>query len=228
MTTVRAVRDEVKNTLDYLFDVRLAPLVNEVSMSWTRVAWHSAGTEPPFLGSRARPTVEQYVSWATNGVYSAVLLDGSMLQLTYDVEGGEVAGHRLAYVPCPYDIDPELLAAGEPLADVIELYREHEPILRSPVRFDFNPRSAKPGHPAVHLTFNATDCRIACAAPLHPLRFVDFVFRHFYADLWRAHLPFFGPAAWGHYGSSTLAHDEHQSLHLTWDLHTTAGMLGPP
>src|SRR5690606_23090790 len=109
----------------------------------------------------------------------------------------EIVGHRLAYVPCPFRIDQELLLEGIPVADVIEEYidtkEEIQKIsLKSAVRFDFDPFSAKPGHTAAHMTVNSSDCRIACVAPLHALRFVDFVFRIFYSGLHHAHRDFFG------------------------------------
>lgn len=224
-TTARVVRDQIKNTIDYLIGADLALYANEVSMSPSRVSWHSHNKSAPFLTTREHPTIDQYMAWVTAGAYSAILLDGSLLQLTYDVSGGDVVGHRLAYIPCPYDLDANLLAQGEPIVDVVDLYRDSDAALRSPVRFEYDPRSAKPGHPAVHLTINAPGCRIACVAPLHVLRFVDFVFRHFYPELWRAHQPFFYAAGWQHIGTAAIADEEHRNVHLMWDVHATAASL---
>lgn len=107
---------------------------------------------------------------------------------------GEVVGHRLAYMPCPYDVAAELLAQ-ESLLDAIELYDGSSDILlRSQLRFDFDPRASAPGHPAAHFTFNSPHCRIACVAPVHIMRFLDFVFRHSYPAQRRFHESFFAPA----------------------------------
>ncbi|WP_443054843.1 DUF2290 domain-containing protein [Streptomyces sp. NBC_00258] len=65
----------------------------------------------------------------------------------------------------------------EPLLDVVDLYAADTPtnmVLHSAIRFDYDPASASPGHPAAHLTINSAHCRIACAAPMHVGRFADF------------------------------------------------------
>lgn len=220
-----AVRDSVKNVLDFLIEAELALYANEVSISGSRVSFHLIDQDVLFLTTRKHPTVEQYLAWVSAGAYSAVLYDGSLLQVTYNIEGQEISGHRLAYVPCPFEIDIELLAAGEPLADLVELYRDGDALLRSPIRFDYDPVSAKPGHPAAHMTINGTECRIACAAPVHILRFADFVFRHFYAPFWHAHYPFFEAAAWRHLGPSTLTDEDRYSPHMAWDLTATESQV---
>lgn len=189
------VRDQVRNVLDYLTDAELALFSNAVNITSTRVSFHSHDTTAAFLLNHDHPSLEQYLRWIAAGAYSAFLLDGAQPRISYTVEAGTIAGHRLAYVPCPYDLDPTLLATGEPLDQVIDCYRDTQPALRSPVRFDFDPRAAGPGHPAVYLTINGSGCRIACVAPVDVLRFTDFVFRHFYPALWAAHRPFFAAAA---------------------------------
>lgn len=225
MTTTRTVRDQVQNVLDYLTEAELALHTNTVSLSPTRVAWHAYDPAVPFLTARGHATLQQYLEWVVSGNYSAVLFDASLLQITYDVEGGRVSSHRLAYVPCPFIVDRELLELGEPIADVVELHRDDDSTsmaLRSPVRFDYDPQAAKPGHPAVHMTINSADCRIACVAPMHVHRFVDFVFRHFYPQMWRAHAPFFSGGATLHLGDRVLSEDDRLVPHLTWDVQTSS------
>ncbi len=221
MTTIRLVRDDVKNVLDYLTDAELALFANEVSIGSTRVSWHAHDPTAEFITNRTHATIDQYLAWLSAGIYSAVLLDGSLLQITYDVQGGKITGHRLAYVPCPYIIDPVFLEEGEPIGDVIEMYNESEVsniALRSPIRFDFDPKSAKSGHPAAHLTINSVDCRIACVAPMNVHRFIDFVFRHFYPQLRMAHLPFFVEAAKRQFGENVLIDEDRKIPHMMWDL----------
>ncbi|MFF8983858.1 DUF2290 domain-containing protein [Streptomyces globisporus] len=218
MTTTRTVAEEVRNLLDYLLDAEIAAYTNTVSENGTRVSWHATDPGLPFLVSRGDPTLQDYRRWAQAGAYSALLFDGALLQITYDVDGGELAGHRLAYVPCPYRLD-ENLVRHEPILDVIDLHIATEPtsmVLHSAIRFDFDPGSAAPGHPAAHMTINSAHCRIACAAPLHIGRFTDFVFRHFYPDLWKAHLPFFERSAARDAGPRTLTEDDRRTPHMYW------------
>lgn len=229
MATPRSVRDQVKNALDYLVASDLALYANEVSMSQRRVSWHSPSASSQLIARFEHPTVEQYIDWVSAGDYSAVLFDGSLLQLTYDVAGGGVVGHRLCYFPCPFEVDPELLASNEAIADVIEIYRHDDAQLRSPVRFDYDPKSARSGHPSAHLTLNSVDCRIACVAPLHTMRFLDFIFRNFYNDLWTAHKQFFEVGRWKHIGDSVLANEDRYNGHVGWDVHATeSSVLAAP
>jgi len=150
------------------------------------------------------------------------LLDASLLQITYDLIGSEVVAHRLAYTPCPFIVDTEFLEEGNPIDEVVGMYVELSDVaLRSPIRFDYDLRAAKGNHPAAHLTLNSADCRIACVAPMHALRFVDFIFRHFYPALWNAHSPFFDAAAWRHMGAPVITSEDRTSPHLIWDVRAT-------
>jgi hypothetical protein len=218
------------NVLDYLADAALALNVNLVSVAeraeglrrTTRVSWHGHNPTADFLLTRQHGTIDQYLHWVTTGAYSAVLLDASLLQITYDLVGTEIVAHRLAYIPCPFIVDTELLEEGNPIDEVVGMYVELSDIaLRSPIRFDYDRRAAKDNHPAAHLTLNSADCRIACVAPMHVLRFVDFIYRHFYPALWNAHSLFFNTAAWRHMGSTVITSEDRTSPHLMWDVHAT-------
>jgi hypothetical protein len=222
MTTVRALKDSVSNALDYLSDARLVLYTNPVAVDNHRVTWHAPGGGGEFLIGRSYATVAQYMRWLEAGEYSAVLPDASLLQMTYDVLGGEVVMHRLAYVPCPTIIEEDWLWEGEGIADVVDVCLGSDVsrvALRSPMRFDYEPAAAGSFHPTVHLSLNDESCRIACVAPMHPYRFLDFVFRHFYPESWHSHRAWFSAAAASHLQPSQLA-DEHRALpHLAWDLH---------
>jgi len=228
MTTVRTVRDQIRNALDYLIDAELALFVPEVSMGLDVVAWHSHAREGAFIEGFEHPTIDQYVTWLTNGDYSALLYDGSLIQLSYTVEDGEVTRHRLCYFPCPYNLDHALLREGQPLADIVDLYRDSDAVLRSPIRFDFDSEASAKGHPASHFTINGADCRIACVARLHVMRFLDFIFRHFHGRLHAAHRTFFATAHALHIGPGSLADNDRKQIHFAWDLHATAtgGAIG--
>jgi hypothetical protein len=204
--------------LDYLLQAEIAAYINTVSITGSRVSWHSHNPNTPFLVNRGDPSLRDYQGWVESGAYSAILFDGALLQITYDIEGGEIAGHRLAYIPCPYRLDVDMVRQ-DPVLDVVDLHVQTNPtgiILHSAVRFDYDPESARPGHPSSHLTINSANCRIACAAPMHVGRFADFIFRHFYSDLWSAHLPYFTTGARREIGSRTLAEEDRRSPHIFW------------
>ena len=101
----------------------------------------------------------------------------------------------------------------------MELYALDMPtnlLMRTPVRFDFDPTNARSGHPAAHLTINSAHCRIACVAPMHVHRFLDFVFRHFYPKERSVHRSFFDAASRLHIGKSVILEEDRRTPHLMW------------
>jgi hypothetical protein len=87
------------------------------------------------------------------------------------------------------------------------------------VRFDYDPSAAGILHPAAHMTINGSDCRIACVAPLHPYRFLDFIFRNFYPELWSTQQTWFDTASRLNIGERVLTVPESEALHLMWRAH---------
>lgn len=216
--TSRNLHDEVSNLLDYLFDAEIALLIQPVRIADTRVTWCPSRRDAGFFLDRDRVhSLEGYRAWLDAGAFSAMLFDGALLQLTFDVAGGAVIGHRLAYVPCPFEVDVEWLKS-EAALELMDAYAEegaHRVALRSAVRFDFDMKAAKPGHPASHMTLNSVHCRVACAAPLRLAHFVDFVFSNFYPELWAVH-PYLRDLSTSDYGGRTLTDEESGRLHMDW------------
>jgi hypothetical protein len=213
--TSRLVFEEIDNFLNYLIETGLAIDATPVADFGGRITWR--GTEPNegFLPERRFPTCNSYKVWVHARAYSAVLFDGSLLQLTYDFAGRSVVAHRLAWVPCPFHLDAQLLRT-EPLLDIIELYGAvDEVVLFSTVRFDFDILAARPGHPASHFTVNSADCRIACAAPMRLGRFVGFVFGNFYPEIYEADAYLQGISN-APLGPHTLTADEMNGIHISW------------
>jgi hypothetical protein len=189
MTTPRSVRSEVENFLDYLLQKDLALYCNPVVQYGGQIVWPLPSDRPEFLLSRGAHTMGEYAHWLTHSMYSALMVDGSLLQISYQVDGGQVTGHRLAWVPPPFDFAPDLVES-DLILELLEAYNDDETEevqLRSPIRFDFDPEAASELHPASHLTINGPSCRVACVGPLRLGRFVEFVFTHFYRDIWDDH-----------------------------------------
>jgi hypothetical protein len=219
MTTTRSIRDAIANAFDFLIETNLVLYVNTIAFDNTHVGWHgSPGI--PFMLEYGHATSDQYLRWVAGSHYSALLPDGSLLQLTYRLADGDISGHRLAYVPCPVIISDNLLREGEPVSDIVQTYLEtgstSTVALRSPVRFDFDPATATDGHPAAHMTINGPGCRIACVAPLHPYRFIDFVFRHFYPKFYASQSNWFQGASRKNLGKRVLIDGDTDALHVMW------------
>ncbi|WP_281920363.1 DUF2290 domain-containing protein [Nocardia cyriacigeorgica] len=209
--------DSVRNVIDYLTGAELVLAPNPVAESSSRISWHAADPSVPFLDSRDHTTISQYLAWLNAGNYSCVLFDGSLLQMSYALEKGRVIGHRLAYVPCPWQFDLSLIREGLALDEVFELCSSEDVLLRSPVRFDYDPAASRLGHPAAHMTLNSSECRIACVAPLHAHRFTNFVFEHFYSDYWKSHHDFFSVASYRHIGEPVISDTDREGMHLSWN-----------
>lgn len=215
--TARTVQTELENVLSYLIGSEIALYMNPVKNDGRHVSWHTFDPDASFFASREARSTTNYRNWVETGAYSAILFDGALLQIAYEFAGHAVIGHRLAYVPCPFAFDVELLLV-EPLVDLFDIYADghtSEVVLDSVVRFDFDPVRAGPGHPASHLTINGSHCRIACAAPMRVGHFVDFVLRNFYPTIWSTH-PFFARLPYGGFATRSITPDELEYTHLSW------------
>jgi hypothetical protein len=222
--TSRGVQTEIENLLSYLLESEIAVYAQPVLISEGRVSWRTAKSTVPFMISHGHPSVLDYRHWVSNGQYSALLADGAVLQLTYDFSGHLLVGHRLAYVPCPYNFT-DLNMPLDP-ADLLDLYddcRVTDIVLASAIRFDFDPRSRSHEnsrwthtHPDSHLTINSISCRIPCAAPLRLGTFIEFVFKHFYPHWWASHKYLRYLSRDGL--NRTVTEEERLSLHIAWAL----------
>lgn len=211
-----AVYREVDGLLSYLITAEIALYRQSVTRGPNIITWHVPQPVPRFLESR-QYNLSGYLAWVEMGQYSALLFDGSLLQITYEYAAGQLLRHRLAYVPCPFAIDPELLQR-DPLSDVLDIYASGNPgdmNLNSIIRFDFDPDRSARNHPAAHMSLNSAECRIACSGPLRLGHFVDFVFRHFYPVLWSSH-PFFDGMARADWGGRTVTDEEARRMHMHW------------
>lgn len=190
--TPDAVRRDIERLLNYLMEADLAYTVNPVGLSGPPgrqlITWQAKMHGAPLFTHGRHPTVTDYLTWVETGAFSALLMDGALLQITYAVAGGDVTYHRLVYVPAPVPVDDELLNSGDLIEYITQLpFRAADLYLRSPIRFDYDPPSATPMHPASHLTVNGVDCRVPCRTWLPLNTFVCFVFQHFYPDQWKIH-----------------------------------------
>ncbi len=220
MANVHYLRSSVANLLDVLGAAGVFLLWNEVGIETVEgvstVTWRP--NPPGQLFRLPGDRIDDYPQWVRASAYSAILFDGSLLQLTWRVAGGEIVGHRLAYVPCPLRLDEDLLLT-EAVLDVWDLARdavESNLVLRSAVRFDYDPEAAGVNHPASHMTFNIVDCRIPVAFPLGPQEFFRFIFKHFYPNLWAGteYLQRLEPR----FDWPDALHPDHRSeAHIRWD-----------
>jgi hypothetical protein len=196
--------------------VRIQP----VTVRGSRVSWEPFHHSPGLLEAMDKADIFTYISWIECGEYSAILFDGSLIQITCDVSRGRLIGHRYCYIPCPFALDP-FWTATKSLVETVESLMLSDPLsvrLRSSVRFDFDPSAARVGHPASHMTINSSNCRIACAAPLHYGRFIDLVFRSFYPEIRSKHDVLFQEICTKRGGAKTILPEESDQMHIAWSM----------
>ena len=183
--TSRVVRDEVDNLLSYLVDSEIALDTTPVRAERGRVSWLSYANGAEFLEHRDPPTLAAYRAWLSAGAYSALLYDGALLQVTYDFVGHMLVAHRLAWVPCPFDLDAEFLQT-DPLDEVLDVYESGntaDVVLRTAIRFDYDLERSAEDHPAAHMSLNSARCRVrlrraSSIGPLRGLRLPEFLSRY--------------------------------------------------
>ena len=154
-----------------------------------RITWAADKAVPGDLFRQDSATISEYRSWISYQSFSALLFDGSIVQISYDFDYQTLVGHRLVYFPSPFDFDRELLEAFG-LFEAIEEYqgsRVDLVRLRSPIRFDYDSTANPATHPASHMTFEWSHCRIPVVSPLSPGHFIRFLFKNFYPSLWNDH-----------------------------------------
>jgi Uncharacterized conserved protein (DUF2290) len=219
--TPEQVRRDVADLLDYLLESDLAYTVNPVGMVGPAgrklITWQGQTRGEPLFTHGQHPTLTDYLRWVEDGAYSALLADGSLLQITYSVSAGDVVGHRLAYVPSPVMVDEDMFDSGD-LVDYLTgmPFAASDLSLRSPIRFDYDPPAAGEAHPASHLTVSVVDCRVPCRTWLPLSAFVRFVYQHFYPAQWRLHDALRKPIARGPSSTAKMPDQFLDEPHVSW------------
>lgn len=192
--TPNQMLSQLRDYADLLLGSGVALAINPVVMQnmaagVVRVTSQRVGSYANALANLEFATVDEYRSYLAAQDYLALLSDGAIVQVSYDLSQRRVIRHRLCFYPCPCAFDPDL-ASGEPLLDVIDMYLQESPShlrLRTPLRFDYDASREDDQHSPAHLHMQWAHCRCAVAGPLSLGRFTRFVFKHFYPSLWNEH-----------------------------------------
>lgn len=130
------------------------------------------------------PYAQVYADLVATNNFAMRMLDGALIQLSYEGGHGGIERHRLAYLPAPdlepYQNDPELYFGENHFVDIVGYQ-----VMPVPVRFDFD---ARPGvaqdvvHPVSHVTFGQYQhCRVPATRAVTPSEFLSFVLSSFYS-----------------------------------------------
>lgn len=217
--TPASIWSELNNLLDLLVKSELVLATNPVLRLFERghvrvTAEGGQGHGPVVVLPFA--SVIEYRTFLAQQLFSCILMDGSLIHMSYDFEGDTLFRHRLLYYPCPFVLPPDLIQE-EPLLDIIDCFTGcggDDLRLRSPLRFDYDPENAAEHHAHSHLHVLSEDCRWPVIGPVSIGRFIDYVFRHFYFALWREY-PFLRQWSKGKI-TRTLLETQSDGLHVAF------------
>lgn len=182
-----------------------------------RITWQSF--EPFDILAHPLGTIDEYLYFLRERHFSFVTMDGSIIQITYDIRRGDFVSHRLSYIPCPIDLDADLLEL-DTLDNIVEDAFINSPRseirLRSSLRFDYDPEASSAQHPASHLTFNYDSVRIPVKRIVDTESFLTFVWSNFFVPrkaVSCASIPFASDVPF-----DVLDSQHRLRPHISWDL----------
>lgn len=183
------IRNDIQNIIDLLAEKGISlfnqPLLynrngQRVMLSWRQSS--STLSKPQYFG-----TLDQYISILKDNSFTSLLLDGSIIRMSYTFYRNDLVSHNLWYYPCPLNLPKEELLS-EPVIDIIDSYSDQHLNLfrfRGPLRFDYDSdRAEEINHPASHVHFIHESCRTPVKRPLSPGTFTKFIFYNFYKEIW--------------------------------------------
>jgi hypothetical protein len=186
------------NTCETLFNWKCISHFNSARINsvdqLSRVSWATSTSGSSY--SHAFGSLEQFLQWLSDGDYTCVLFDFSLIRASYNFEGNRIVGHSLLYWPFPLDpVDVSLVTEVSDACHSLEMCIRSSSeaselvrlCLRSPMRFDFDPGRAGAGHPEVHLHTQYEKTRMHVNRPMCFNAFMKLVFRTFYAEHWARH-----------------------------------------
>lgn len=186
MPTPNATRTQIYDIVLYMMDTGLSddqnfPVLDDRERPLLRVSF--PGAEHVGIALRDRPYEEIYRDLADSRAFNIKMLDGALVQMTYQFVRGGLMNHRLAFFPSPslaeFQNDPQSYFDDDLYADIVA-----NNIVHVPLRFDYDASEDLHQvltHPKSHLTLGQyMNCRVPVSAPLTPLQFIDFLLRSFY------------------------------------------------
>ena len=189
---------QIRDIILYMMDTGLSddqnfPHLDDRDRPLIRVSF--PGAEHVAVALSDRPYEEIYRDLADSRAFNIKMLDGALIQMTYQFIRGGLLNHRLAFLPSPslaeFQNDPQSYFDDDLYVDIVA-----NNIVHVPLRFDFDASGdfhRVLTHPKSHLTLGQyRNCRIPVSAPLTPLQFIDFVLRNFYQtayQIYAAKLP---------------------------------------
>ena len=187
---VEDTRDQILNTLQILSGCGLTRITKDVLSTFDQdceiLTWNNHVSGRHNAG-KSFTTLNQYISIYETGAYHCILFDCSIIRACFKFHKNILLQESLLYWPAPIIIsEEEVDELG--IREAVNMYfsdedsRNKKAIMRSPLRFDFDPSNTSDLHPATHVHMQHADCRISAKRPICFNTFIKFVFKNFYPN----------------------------------------------
>jgi hypothetical protein len=172
-----------------LISLSNAHYVREIAAKMFKVKYNEA-TGMPAYPRCGFSFLEEYFFYRWS-VFSAVLNDGSLIQMDYDVDADGIVRHRLNFFPCVASLNVANIDFEQSsIEDEVKRIIRTDPLEHirpyTAIRFDYERNMPDQSHPACHATLLRSDCRIPVSRPLSPSRFMRFICENFYPEIYGA------------------------------------------
>jgi hypothetical protein len=186
----------ITNTCETLFNLGLVFCYNkqkpEICGEQTQISWSTRQVGTTHLHHFG--SLEQYSQWLADGEYTCLLADYSIIRASFTIEFDKIVKHSLLYWPFPINTSTkinDITDALEAISIILDSISKSSDIvslsMRSPMRFDYDPKTASVDHPETHLHTQFEDTRIFVQRPLSFNTFIKLVFKNFYHNTWKQH-----------------------------------------
>lgn len=217
----RSILLQIQGITTALISAGVSKAFNFPASAKGEIVW--SGYEDISFILKNRPYDELYTECLQKQAYNYLLIDDAIIQMMYRTASNRLIAHRLAFYPRPdierfQDIPDEYEEKyyGDKL--FVDMLDRH--IVAFPLRFDYDSDTNKyiqKDHPYSHLTLgNYTNCRLPVSFPISPYRFIDFVLRNFYFDIYKKKFND-GKFACNIEFEETISKEEKQLMHVHYE-----------
>lgn len=216
---VQAALEEMKKRLleaNLLEDWNPSVVEKTYDRGVRRVTWATSGVRPELIDV-SLSNVREYLQFHDGRHYQFKLIDGSLIQITYDVHesSSEVRQSRLVWYPCPVLFRPEEVQEFS-LSELILTSPNEILNLQAPMRIDYAPTQVADNHSTTHLHLGREEFRLPVQRPLEPNRFLRLIIRTAYPTIWKTTDIFKNVEDWT--GAEGLNNDDKICGSLSWQL----------
>lgn len=189
-----------------------------ISNRQSRITWASSSVRPD-VSSFAISSIKEYLAYLDGRHFQFQLNDGSLIQLSYDVDTrkGEVKQSRLVWYPCPIEFSLEELEYDS-IRDLVLTAPTESIICRAPIRLDFSPHQIAQNHSSTHIHLGMENFRLPVHRAMEPSRFLRFIIRTIYPQTWEEFPEFKKVENWD--AEDKLDADDRICGYLGWNLPT--------